>query len=153
MDVKIINPFVEALLDVTESMAQLTGQVGKPELKTTLTAPGIVSGFIRLNGRKANGTLAVSFSEPSLLMIFERMLGESLPELDDSAYDLAGELTNMVCGGAKRRLSDSGYEFDLTQPDILKGLGHRLEHGKGPIISLPIQFGLGNIYIEVSLKH
>lgn len=153
MDVKIINPFVEALLDVTESMAQLSGQVGKPELKLTQDAPGIVTGFIRLHGRKAKGTLAVSFSEQSLLMIFERMLGEKLPELDDSAYDLAGELTNMVCGGAKRRLSDSGYEFDLTQPDILKGAGHTLDHGHGPTITLPIEYGIGNIYIEVSLKH
>jgi chemotaxis protein CheX len=153
MDVKLINPFVEALLEVTESMAQLSGQIGKVQLKEGNKSQGIVSGFIRLNNANTNGSLSISFSEPVLLSIYERMLGETLEQLDDSAYDLVGEITNMVCGGAKRRLSEQGLDFDLATPDVLKGEGHELIHlDNKPVVLLPFTYEMGDIYIEVCLN-
>jgi chemotaxis protein CheX len=80
-------------------------------------------------------------------------LGESLQAIDDSALDLAGEITNMVCGGAKQKLSEKGFEFDLTQPSILSGKDYEVTHSwDGPVLSLPLQLDDGIIYIEVSLN-
>ncbi|MFQ3229395.1 chemotaxis protein CheX [Reinekea sp.] len=153
MDVKLINPFVESLLEVTETMAQLSGHIGKAQLKVGNKSHGIVSGYIRLHSPNTNGSLSISFSEAALLAIYERMLGEPLKQLDDSAYDLVGELTNMVCGGAKRRFSEQGLDFDLATPDVIKGDGHELNHlDNQPVVLLPFRYEMGEIYIEVCLN-
>jgi chemotaxis protein CheX len=153
MDVKLINPFVEALLEVTESMAQMTGEIGRPTIKVGEDAQGIVSGFIALNSVNTNGSLSISFTEDVLLDIYHKMLGEALEQVDDSAYDLVGEITNMVCGGAKRRLSEDGFDFDLSTPSIIKGVGHKLEHlDNKPVVVLPFKFEKGDIFIEVCLN-
>ncbi|MBU2864769.1 chemotaxis protein CheX [Reinekea forsetii] len=153
MDVKLINPFVEALLEVTESMAQLTGEIGKPSIKVGDDAQGVVSGYILLNSSSNNGSLSITFTEDVLLDIYQKMLGEPLEQLDDSAYDLVGEITNMVCGGAKRRLSEQGLDFDLATPSIIKGEGHKVEHlDNKPVVVLPFTFEKGEIFIEVCLN-
>ncbi len=154
MDVGIINPFLEATLDVTSSMAQLTVVIGAPALKHGKIAQGEVTGYIELNGPLYIGSLAISFSKAALLLIYERMLGENLSELDDSTVDLAGEITNMVCGGAKKRLAEKGYQFSLSRPKLLTGQQHEIQHqGPGPVITLPLQLGDGEMFIEVCLNH
>ncbi|TCS40671.1 chemotaxis protein CheX [Reinekea marinisedimentorum] len=153
MDVGIINPFLEATLEVTRTMANMESRVGKPALKKGNQANGEVTGFIALSGPAHKGTLAITFEKEALLAVYERMLGEKLSELDDSALDLAGEITNMVCGGAKQRLSSSGYDFDLTRPTILTGKPHEINHpGNGPVLTLPLELDQGKMYIEVNLS-
>jgi chemotaxis protein CheX len=153
MDVGIINPFVEAALEVTRTMANMQSKVGKPSLKTGTRANGQVTGFIALSGVTHNGTLALTFEKEALLAVYEQMLGEKLEKVDDSALDLAGEITNMVCGGAKQRLSESGYDFSLTRPNILTGTPHDVNHpGKGPVLTLPLELEQGRIFIEVNLS-
>lgn len=153
MDVRIINPFLEATLDVARTMAQIDITVGKPSVKQGQKASGEVSGFIQLNGQKHRGSLAISFSREALLLVYRNMLGEPLETLDDSALDLAGEITNMVCGGAKQRLAEKGYEFDLTQPAMLSGMPHTIEHKpSGPVVTLPLHLPEGEMFLEVCLN-
>jgi chemotaxis protein CheX len=112
-----------------------------------------VTGFIKLDGSRHRGSLAITFNSEALLLVYERMLGETLQALDDSAMDLAGEITNMVCGGAKQRLSESGYDFSLTQPSLLSGVAHHIHHqGKGPVLTLPLELEKGQMMIEVCLN-
>jgi chemotaxis protein CheX len=153
MDVKILNPFLEATIDVARNMAQLEIKVGKPSLKVGDIASGDVTGFIKLDGSRHRGSLAITFNSEALMLVYERMLGETLQALDDSAMDLAGEITNMVCGGAKQRLSENGYDFSLTQPSMLSGESHHIHHqGKGPVLALPLELEKGQMMIEVCLN-
>lgn len=152
MDVGIINPFVESTCEVAQMMAQLEVDVGKPQVKKDTIAQGEVTGLIELAGQKHKGSLAITFEKAALLLVYQKMLGETLETLDDSALDLAGEITNMVCGSAKQKLSEKGFDFDLTQPSILSGDHYAVEHKwGGPIVTLPLQLEEGIIYIEVSL--
>jgi len=152
MDAGIINPFLEATLEVTKSMAQLEATVGHPAIKKGIEAQGEVTGFIELNGTALQGTLAITFNKEALLLVYKKMLGDTLDDIDESALDLAGEITNMVCGGAKQRLSENGYNFTLTRPSILSGTPHEIKHrGSGPVITLPLELGHGKMFIEVCL--
>ena len=154
MDVGIINPFLESTLEVTRSMAQLDAKLGPPSLKKINTSQGEVTGLIELAGTNNRGSLAITFSKDALLLVYQRMLGESLTELDESTLDLAGEITNMVCGGAKQRLSAKGFEFNLTRPTMLSGVAHEIQHlGSGPVVTMALQLEQGSIYIEVCLNH
>jgi len=79
MDVKLINPFINATLNVLETMAFTKAQAGKPYLKNDHVAPGDVSGVIGLTG-EVNGTISCSFTEKSILAIVSNMFGEETKE-------------------------------------------------------------------------
>jgi chemotaxis protein CheX len=135
-------------------MAQLEIIVGKPHIKESNLSQGEVTGFIELVGPKHSGSLAITFNKDALLLVYQNMLGETLESLDESTLDLAGEITNMVCGGAKQRLSEKGMDFDLTRPSMLSGTAHQVSHkGKGPVLSLPLALDQGQMFIEVCLNH
>ncbi|HNR51055.1 MAG TPA: chemotaxis protein CheX, partial [Deltaproteobacteria bacterium] len=67
MDVKLVNPFIEATLHVLSSMAFTKATAGKPFLKKDNIARGDVTGIVGLIG-EARGTISVSFTEDSIRM-------------------------------------------------------------------------------------
>ena len=71
MDVKLVNPFINATVNVLETMAFMTVNAGKPYLKTDNIAVGDVSGILGLTG-VANGTIAVTFEEKCILASIPR---------------------------------------------------------------------------------
>lgn len=152
MDIGILDTIIEATLDVTRNMAQLDANVGKPNVKHSVIANGYVTGFIELSGVDHHGTLAISFDEVALLLLYHRMLGEELYIVDESVLNLAGEIANIVCGGAKQRLADLGYDFDLTSPSIISGEKHEITHaGVSPVVIVPLYIGDGKMFIEVCM--
>jgi len=54
MDVKIINPFINATTNVLETMAFVKSEAGKPHLKKDAVAIGDASGVIGFTG-ESNG--------------------------------------------------------------------------------------------------
>ena len=61
MDVKFINPFLDATINVIKTMAMVELKPGKPFLKKDHVARGDVSGIIGMTG-EITGSLSVSFS-------------------------------------------------------------------------------------------
>ena len=58
MDVRFINPFIDATTDVLTTMAGIAPKAGKPFLKKNDLASGDVSGIIGLTGG-ASGSMAL----------------------------------------------------------------------------------------------
>ncbi len=153
MNVEFINPFLQAIIDVLKTMARFEVKAGQPFIKTHEVASGDVSGIIGMASPQAKGTLAVTFSESVILEITKRMLGEEVKEIDDTVLDMVGEITNMVTGGAKMRLSEKGYRFDMALPTVISGKGHIVHHKSiSPIISVPFQTGAGKFFIEICFE-
>ena len=124
---------------------------GKPSIKKDQVAKGDVSGLIGMAGPQTKGSLSVTFEEKLALSIMERMLGERPSELNEEVTDMVGEITNMVTGGAKRMLSEKGFEFDMATPIVVSGPKHSIHHkAKGPIVLIPLKNNLGKAYIEFS---
>ena len=72
MDVALINPFINATLNVLETMAFIKVVPGKPYVKKDNVAVGDVTGILGLTGI-ANGTISVSFEEHCILTIVSNM--------------------------------------------------------------------------------
>ena len=111
MEAKFINPVLTSMVNVLSTMAKLNLAPGKPCLKQDDKALGVVTGIMAMEGSQAKGSLAISFPEEVILDIYKRMLHQEKTEVDDMAKDLAGEIANMVIGGAKKILLDEGYDF------------------------------------------
>lgn len=150
MNVEIINPFLESMVNVLSTMAMLESTPQRPSIKQDDTARGDVTGVIGMTSPQVKGSLAITFSEAVLLEMCKRMLGETLTSLNDDAADLAGEITNMVSGGAKRLLGEKGYMFEMAIPAVVSGKGHVVRHqSRGPKILIPFTTDFGNFYVEV----
>lgn len=149
MRVDFINPVINAVINTLQTMAQLEPTPGKPSLKDSNKAPGVVSGLIELQGSEASGSLALSFPKPVILDLYKRMLREEKTEVDKMVVDLVGELANIVMGGAKQQFEAQGMDFGLTLPSIMEGKDHDIIHpAKGKVITLPIEVSSGTIFIE-----
>lgn len=153
MDADVINPFIESTVNVLKVMAATSVTIGAPSVKVHNRTWGVVTGVIGLAGYQASGNMILSFDKPSILSIVSNMLGEKFSTIDDQVADAVGELTNMVSGGAKGKLSDMGFFFEMAVPLVVLGQNTEIKQlTKAPIIVVPFDTGNGKLVLEASLK-
>lgn len=141
------------MLNVLGTMAQLKPKVGKPAIKTDQEARGEVSGMMTMESPQARGSLAITFTRPVICDLVKRMLGDDINEVNDTARDMAGEMANMVVGGAKNILVEQGYDFSMSTPSVLSGKGHQLLHKyKGRTVLLPFKTDAGEFFVEICFE-
>jgi len=153
MNVEFVNPFLEAIAEVLLTMAQTECKPGKPAVKKDSVSFGDVSGIIGMSGEKVKGSFAISFSKSVILAVTERMLGEKVTSIDSTVVDLVGELTNIATGGAKKRLAENDYDFELATPVVVSGEKHEIVHvSKAPTIIIPFTSDVGDFFVEVNFS-
>lgn len=151
MQVEFINPFIETIITILNTMAKMTCAHGQPYLKEDAYPLGDVTSVIALQGDVVEGSLAISFATPTIIGITRSMLGEDVDQLDDSCTSLAGELANMLSGGARKLLWERGYSFDMATPTLQQGQV-LVEHlAPCPVIVIPFDSKYGAFFIEVAL--
>ena len=152
MDVKILNPFINATLNVIETMAFIKPEVGKPYLKNDDFVQGDVSGVIKITG-DSNGTVSVTFNKLCILNIVSNMFGEEMKEINNEIEDAVGELTNMISGQARKELEKIGKVFHGTIPSVITGKNHKLiPMTKGHKFAIPFKTDSGGFMMEVTLE-
>jgi chemotaxis protein CheX len=152
MDVKLINPFLAAAMHVLKTMAAIDARPGKPFLKKDHLAIGDVSAIIGITGA-ARGSMALVFTEKCIMEIASSLLGEVLTEMNHEVRDAVGELTNMICGDARRRLSEEGFSLQAGVPTIVAGKSHSIMHvADGPLLAVPFETVHGSFMVEVAFS-
>lgn len=150
MKVEFVNPFIVSMKNVILTMAQIELKVCEPERKTDNVARGDVSGIIGMIGPQVRGSMAITFDKVLASNIMLNMLGEKQTSISDEVRDMVGEMTNMICGGAKTTLSEQNYEFELATPVIVSGISHTIQHKvDGPQIILTFSSNKGNAFLEI----
>lgn len=153
MNVAFINPFLDSILNVLSTMAMMQAKPGKPAIKGDEVARGDVTGLIGMTSEQAKGSLAITFTDKVIFQIAQNMLGDNPSQVDESITDLVGEITNMVCGGAKSALQEKGYDFGMAIPAVVAGKDHVISHkSKGPKIILPFDTDAGKFFVEVCFE-
>ncbi len=147
-DVNVINPFLNAVIDVLSTMANITPVPGKPYIKGSRLAKGDITGIIGITGLN-KGTIAVSFSEPCAVSVTSNMLGEEVTDVE-VLRDGIGELTNMISGQARQGLAAHNLKYHASIPMVIIGKGHRIKHiTDGPILAIPFTTPYGDLTVEV----
>jgi chemotaxis protein CheX len=140
-----------SMYDVFDTMVGLDIEPGVPELKQDRVAKGDVSGLIGMKAEGASGSIALTLTQSTIREISRGLLGEEISDSGREAADLAGELTNMLVGGAKRILAEKGHDFDMQTPQLLVGDGHEIvHHYPGQTVLLPVSVGQDVFYIELN---
>ncbi len=149
--IKLVKAFLNATENVLTMMCFLECKTGKPAVKDTESKMGDVIGVIGMTGNQISASLALVFPKNALLKIVGNMLGEEFTELDDDIVDAVGELTNMICGGAKNELAELGYTFEMAIPSMIRGTCQINYHKTAkPVIQTPIGIGDEEFWIEVA---
>jgi len=154
MKAEYINPFLNAAKNVIQTMARIQVKSSKPQLKTNNTTFGKVSGIIGMASATISGNMIISFQEQCILNIVANMLMEPIKtEIDNDVIDAVGELTNMICGGAKAELSQLGHSFDLATPTMVVGKDIEISnYSQSPTIVIPLSTEHGDFVIEANFS-
>ncbi|MBU0514192.1 MAG: chemotaxis protein CheX [Proteobacteria bacterium] len=153
MEVKYINPFLNATINVIKTMAFVDARPGKPYVKKDDAAVGDVSGIIGITGDN-EGTLSISFSQACIEAILTNMLGESISGINEEVRDAVGEITNMISGDARRVLDEMGLKLSAAIPTVISGKDHTITHiSTGPTIAIPFTTDHGPFTVEVCFAH
>ncbi len=153
MKAEYLNPFIHATKNVLETMAQTPVNAQKPALKDGVTTFGDVTGIIGMASDNVEGSMMISFNEQCILRIVAKMLMEDpKAKIDEEIVDAVGELTNMICGGAKAELGKMGLNFNLATPTMLVGKGVEVHYrSEIPIIVIPFETDCGQFVLEANL--
>ena len=150
MNAEFINPFIAALLNVMQTMSQTVLIPGKPKKKSDNHAGGDISGMIGMVGDNIQGSMSISLDEGLVLEIMHKMLGEKPDSIDSDVQDMVGEITNMICGGAKNELGQKGYDFGMATPVVVSGKNHTINHQvDGKKMVMPFSHKSGILYLEM----
>ena len=150
MDVRFINPFIEAIQNVFTTMLSVDTIIGKPFLKENDCQDTEVSALIGLSG-DAVGSIVLCFAETTAIGVASGLAGEDIPADHPDFGDALGEMANMVTGQAKSRFE--GLSCSISLPQVLSGKDLKvLRSQHETTLVLPCDSTLGKFRVEVTMK-
>ncbi len=117
------------------SMCELPVRVvGLSKVPTTLPS-GSITGMIGMNG-KCTGFLTFTLPERVATLAVSGLLQDEFTKINSQVVDGVGELTNIITGGLKTRLSNTPWMLgNITIPSVILGSNYHISYSKG------IEFG------------
>lgn len=130
--IELIMPFVESTKETFATMLGAEVRRRQVYIKQGYEMYGDVSGVIGLSG-PTTGTCALSLPATLAHQLIHAMLMAPEDErlADSDVNDGVGELINMIAGGAKTKLTQTQYRFNITLPTIISGGKHEVFHRGG----------------------
>ena len=151
MNVKFLNPFVEAAYEVFQMETQIKVTLGELTLEKEPYYSDDLTVIISLIGNVV-GNVIYSMSELTALGLVSRMMGESITELNGLAQSSIAELGNVITGRASMLLSRAGYESILSTPTLLLGKGAVINTLDFASLIVPLISEIGTVTIHIALR-
>ncbi len=152
MQVKYVNPFVNATGAIFRTMLELDTTPGTPYLNDYANRKEVydISGIIGVSG-EATGAIVISFPKLTALKIVSVMSGEDVKIFDQTVVDAIGEILNIVTGNAKKDLG--GLSINISLPSVITGHQHKLNWPTGvPVVVIPFASSMGKFWMSVCMK-
>jgi chemotaxis protein CheX len=156
MDVKYINPFLDALVSVLGSFGVGDIKRGSIQKKENMHVNMDITSLIGLVGG-VRGNIAYSFSQETARQIVSKMMmGAPVIEFDEISRSAIGELANIITGTASGILSgmmsEKGTVVDTTPPSIIFGRDIYFMISSVPTIAIGMDTQFGKIEINIGLE-
>jgi chemotaxis protein CheX len=152
VDAKIINPVIQATVDILEKVGSLPIKVKKPFIKEDSTARGEITSIIALSG-DTSGTVSISFPGKCILSVVSKMLGEQMLEMNDDIKDALGEITNMISGQATQLFEMTGQSLKASLSQVIMGKNHTIPHNAETVVlGVPCMTEHGEIMLEMCFE-
>ncbi|KAJ50056.1 chemotaxis protein CheX [Clostridium tetanomorphum] len=121
MDVKLINPFIEAFYNVMPQIGFFKIEKGEVYLKEKhLSGTGVLINLGLVGDFKGNIIYGIDL-ESAKKIASTMMMGMPVSELDDMAQSAISELTNMLTANASINFSNMGKNINISTPTLIYG--------------------------------
>ncbi len=151
INVKFMNPFVEAAAEVLRAEVQLNIKRGNLSLQKSSLTAGEITVLISLVGH-VQGVVLYGLSINTGLALVSRMMGQESKELDNLAQSGVAELGNVITGRATIKLSETGISSNISPPTLILGKGVEISTLDFPRIVVPLETEIGDITIHLALR-
>ncbi|MCK8828583.1 chemotaxis protein CheX [Natroniella acetigena] len=137
---KVLQQMLGTEAEKGSLMTQENGFVGQ-DVNISIGVTGNLSGFIYL-----------SMEEDTALNVASKMCGMEVDQLDDFVNSALGELANIITGNSATKLSNMGYQCDITPPSVVVGKEIQISTEQKEFLALPLKTGIGEFEINLSLQ-
>ena len=150
MDVKYINPFIQAFTAVMPELGFGDVQMGTLMSKgKEITGSGVFVILGIVGAIRGNAVYAIDI-ESAKQIASVMMMGAPVDEFDDMASSAISELTNMLTANAATAFADSGILIDISTPTMLKGENISINMSSDQVLC--VQLIADDIPIEINIS-
>ena len=151
MDVRLINPFLESVINVYTTMLHVTPHRSGLHMAQGGASPNSLVALIGMDG-PAQGAVALHLPQTTALATVNHWLGMSMTEIDATVSDGIAELVNIIAGQAKTSFSEKlGSTVSLGLPSVIHGSDFQVKYpGKATWIEIPFESELGAFSLRVT---
>ena len=151
MNVKFLNPFVDAAVDVLKAEAKANISKGTITLQKSALTTDEVTVLINLVGQ-VQGVVLFGLSEKMGMNIVSMMMSQEFTEFDNLAQSGVAELGNVISGRATVMLAEAGFKSTISPPTMIKGKGVQISTLDFPRIVVPLNCEYGEMVIHLALR-
>lgn len=151
MDVKFLNPFLEAALMVLKSELDVDAERGELALERSAATADDVSVLISVVG-EVSGMVLYSLSTQTAIAIVSKILDQPFDSFDELAQSGIGELGNVITGQAGQRVAKLGFDVNISPPTLIFGKGTLISTLDFDRLVVPLGTELGTINIHLALR-
>ena len=152
MDVKLVNPFIDAFTTVLPQMGfatpSRTGMSVKEKSATSLGVAVIV-GFTK----EIRGSVVYNMSEETAKYIASTMMmGMPVESFDEMAQSAISEMSNMLTANAATNLTALGLEVDISTPSLTVGADFQIKISNEQYLTIMMDVGGHAVEIDVAVQ-
>lgn len=152
MDVKLVNPFIDAFTTVLPQMGfatpTRTGMSVKEKSATSLGVAVIV-GFTK----EIRGSVVYNMSEETAKYIASTMMmGMPVESFDEMAQSAISEMSNMLTANAATNLTALGLEVDISTPSLTVGADFQIKISNEQYLTIIMDVGGHAVEIDVAVQ-
>ena len=152
MDVKLVNPFIDAFTTVLPQMGfatpTRTGMSVKEKSATSLGVAVIV-GFTK----EIRGSVVYNMSEETAKFIASTMMmGMPVESFDEMAQSAISEMSNMLTANAATNLTALGLEVDISTPSLTVGADFQIKISNEQYLTIMMDVGGHAVEIDVAVQ-
>jgi chemotaxis protein CheX len=151
MNVKFLNPFLEAIYEVLKTETGVEAGKGDLQLDKGPYTTDDITVIIALVG-SVEGMVFYSLTRETSINLVSKMMGEEITEFNSLCQSGIAELGNVITGRASVKLSQAGYEATISPPTLIIGSGSQISTLDFPRLVIPLSCNIGTITVHIALR-
>lgn len=152
MDVKLVNPFINAFSSVLPQMGlpapEKTG-MGVMDKNINSRGVSVLVGFTK----EIRGNVVYNMDEDAAKFIASTMMmGMPVPAFDEMAQSAISEMANMLTATAATDLASLGKDVDISTPSLTVGSGAKLRISSGQFLHVDMALNGHVVEIDIAIE-
>jgi len=152
VDVKLINPFIDAFMTIMPQVGFQNIARGKVSLKEKAADSLGVTVLVGLT-KEIRGNVAYNMSDETARAIASTMMcGMPVATFDEMAQSAISELSNMLTANSATNLTALGIEVDISTPSLTIGDGFTVKISDAQYVAIEMMADGHTVEINIALK-